>query len=329
MNRILTFLGAVAIAAGITTGAAAQEKQKVTVFIGPAVLYDSIWMADAKGYFDDEGLAVDFRLFPSGTTALQTFITGQGDMVTSGELPGVRHWLRSKKNHRLVSVIERDALGYRVTARKEIKKPSDLKGKIIATRVGSTGSWFIAEYLKAHGMTTKDVTIKNLATQVLPTALCQNDISAFFIWQPFGARALEICPDKAHYLDSAKGYINGYAVLGARPDWLKSAKGKAIATKFVRAMIRGKKIAESDFEAVAAYAKRKYSLSRAATRDQWETNNRAIGFDKTFFSDHCNLAKWMRGNDLMKGPLDFSDYIWTDAVKATDPTLIAAAPSGC
>ena len=84
----------------------------------------------------------------------------------------------------------------------------------------------------------------NLDTQVLPTALCRGDIAAFFIWEPFGTRAREVCPDQAHTLGTAEGYINGYAVVSARPAWLATPQGKEIATRFLRAMVKGAEFAE-------------------------------------------------------------------------------------
>ena len=60
----------------------------------------------------------------------------------------MQYFFRSNGNYRTIAAIERDAKGYVVIAAKEIAKPQDLIGKTIATRVGSTGSWFISEYLK-------------------------------------------------------------------------------------------------------------------------------------------------------------------------------------
>lgn len=174
------------------------------------------------------------------------------------------------------AVIERDAKGYVVVAGKDITKPQDLIGKTVATRVGSTGSWFISEYLTKNKIDPKTVTVKNLDTQVLPAALCGGDIAAFFIWQPVGSRTLEICPDKAHYLSDATGYIQGYLVAGARPEWLATPQGKEIATRWLRATIRGRDFAEKNFPAVAAYAQAKLGLSEKATRDQWDTNTRPM-----------------------------------------------------
>lgn len=327
LKKWRTFLAA-GIAAMLVSGAAsAQEMKKLTVFIGPVPAYDGIWMADTKGFYKAEGLDITFRDFPSGTTALQTFITGQGDIVFNGDLPGVRHWIVTKKDYRLITVAERSATSYIVAARKEIAKPIDLKGKIVATRVGSTGSWFIAEFVNKNNIGSVD--IKNLDTQVLPTALCQGDISAFFIWQPFGTRALEVCPDKVHILSTAEGYINGYAVGAARASWLATPEGADIAKRFLRATLKGVEIAEKDFPAVAAYAKAKYGLSEAATKADWDINIRANAFDKVFYSDYCSLAEWMRSEKLMEGKFDISEFIWTDGLASIDPKRVLPVPAPC
>jgi len=221
MSKLSKMLTA-AIGAGILLGATAtqapQASLKMTLFGQPSVNNDSIWMAFEKGYYQQEGLDVTYRLFPSGTTAFQSFQTGQGDIVMTGDLPSVQYFFRVKGDYRTIAVVERDAKGYVAVARKEITKPQDLVGKTVATRVGSTGSWFISEYLTKNGVDPSKVAVKNLDTQVLPAALCGGEIAAFFIWQPIGSRTLEICPDKSHYLTDATGYIQRYLVAGARPE---------------------------------------------------------------------------------------------------------------
>ena len=183
---------------GLTAAPAQNAPLKLTLFGQPSVNNDAIWMAFEKGFYQEEGLDVTYRLFPSGTTAFQAFQTGQGDIVMTGDLPSVQYFFRVKGDYRTIAVIERDAKGYVVVAGKDIKTPQDLAGKTVATRVGSTGSWFISEYLTKNKVDPKTVTLKNLDTQVLPAALCGGEIAAFFIWQPVGSRTLEICPDKAH-----------------------------------------------------------------------------------------------------------------------------------
>ena len=227
-------------------------------------------MAFEKGLYQQEGLDVTYRLFPSGTTAFQAFQTGQGDIVMTGDLPSVQYFFRVKGDYRTIAVIERDAKGYVAVARKDITKPQDLVGKTVATRVGSTGSWFISEYLTKNGVDPTKVTVKNLDTQVLPAALCGGEIAAFFIWQPVGSRTLEICPDKAHYLTDATGYIQGYLVAGARPEWLASPQGKDIATRWLRATMKGPRRRRKGL-------RRRRRLCQGQARPERESHARAVG----------------------------------------------------
>ena len=194
---------ALAAAIGIAIGANSAQAQtplKMTLFGQPSVNNDAIWMAFEKGLYQQEGLDITYRLFPSGTTAFQAFQTGQGDIVMTGDLPSVQYFFRVKGDYRTIAVIERDAKGYVAVARKEITKPQDLAGKTIATRVGSTGSWFVSEYLTKNGIDEKAVTVRNLDPPLMPVALCQGDIDSFFVWLPAPMKALQICGDKVHYL---------------------------------------------------------------------------------------------------------------------------------
>ena len=309
--------------------AQAQALKKVVLFGQPSVNNDAIWMAIQYGYFKEQGLDLEYRVFPSGTTAFQTFRTGQGDIVMTGDLPSVQYFFNNPGQYQTFAAIERDAKGYVVIARKDIRKPQDLAGKVVATRVGSTGSWFISEYLAKNGVDPKSVQVKNLDTQLLPAALCKGDIAAFFIWQPIGSRTLEICANDAHQLSDASGYIQGYLVAGARPEFLNSADGADKVQRFLRAVLKGKQKAESDFKAVADFAAKTYSLSEKATRDQWETNMRPVALDKTYYDDFCSLSKWAQGAGLQNGQLDFTKLTWPNALRAIDPKLAAPPPPPC
>jgi NitT/TauT family transport system substrate-binding protein len=325
----LAAAAAISISILPTQAKAQQPTLKMTLFGQPSVNNDPIWMGFDKGFYQQEGLDITYRLFPSGTTAFQAFQTGQGDIVMTGDLPSVQYFFRVKGDYRTIAVIERDAKGYVAVAQKNISKPQDLIGKTVATRVGSTGSWFISEYLSKNGVDPSKVAVKNLDTQVLPAALCGGEIAAFFIWQPVGSRTLEICPDKAHYLTDASGYIQGYLVAGARPGWLNSPQGKDTAIRWLRATMRGRDVAERDFASVAAYAKAKLDLSEQATREQWDTNTRPIAIDKVYYDDFCSLSRWAQAEKMTEQKIDFSQLTWPEGLKAIDPKLVDAPPPPC
>jgi len=328
--KVLGLAAAGGAVAFLTSFAQAQQPPAhITLFGQPSVNNDLVWMALDKGFYRQEGLDVTYRLFPSGTTAFQSFQGGQGDIVMTGDLPSVQYFFRAKGNYRTIAAIERDSKGYVAVAGKSVKTPQDLVGKTIATRVGSTGSWFISEYLTKNHIDPKAVKVINLDTQVLPAALCGSQIAAFFIWQPVGSRTLEICPDKAHYLTDATGYVQGYLVAGARPQWLATPQGRDIATRWLRATIKGRDVAEKDFKDVAAYAAAKFGLSEKATKDQWDTNTRPMAIDKIYYRDFCSLSRWAQTEKLTDAQLDFRQLTWTDGLKAVNPEAVDAPPPPC
>jgi ABC-type nitrate/sulfonate/bicarbonate transport system substrate-binding protein len=283
----------------------------VTVFVGPVVYDDAIWMADQKGFYKEEALDVELRVFPSGATALQAFKAGEGDIVVSGELPSVRFWAENP-DYQVFLVISRESKGEIAMAATEIRTAADLVGKRVATRVGSTGSWFLSTYLSRNAVDAAKVTVQNLDSQVLPVALCSGDIDAFFLWQPFGSRTEEICPDRVHQLTTAEGYIHAYLLAGARLDWLEENRDAAV--RFVRATLKGRAAAESDFPAVAAYVGEKFGMSEEAARQVWEIMERPITFDGAFYEDVCGLTRWMQAHDMLGAGFSFADFVWPAGV---------------
>src|SRR5258705_13979784 len=144
-----------------------------------------------------------------------------------------------------------------------------------------------------------------------------------------GSRTREICPASAWQMSDASGYIQGYLVAGARPEFLATADGADKVQRFLRAIIKGRAKAENDFKAVAASAAKTYSLSEKATRDQWDTNIRPIAFDRIYYQDFCSLSKWAQGAGLTTQAVDFAKLTWPNALRANDPKLAEAPPAPC
>ena len=101
MHNIVKVLSvAAASMLGLATAQAQNAPLKMTLFGQPSVNNDAIWMAIEKGLYQEEGLDVTYRLFPSGTTAFQAFQTGHGDIVMTGDLPSVQYFFRVKGDYR-------------------------------------------------------------------------------------------------------------------------------------------------------------------------------------------------------------------------------------
>ncbi len=189
----------------------------LTLFSQQQVQTIAFDFAQSLGYFKQEGLDVTLEYFASGTTAFQVFRTGRGDIVFSGDVPAINYWAHTDHDYRVIAPVERETKGYALVAKSSIRTPQDLRGKVLATRVGSTGSHFFWAFLRKYGMTEADVTIKNMDGPTLISALDRGDIDGFFLWAPYPQRALEVSGQKVHVLADAGSVVSGYyTVLGVR-----------------------------------------------------------------------------------------------------------------
>lgn len=308
--------------------ARAQALDRLQIFITPGVSTDAIWMADQHGVFRSMGLDVQIRVFPSGTTAFQTFRTGAGDIIFSGDLPALQYW-QNGGSYRVIAPIERDARSYVAVVQSGIQRAADLSGKTIATRIGSTGSWFISEYLHRNGVPESSVNVRNLDPPLMPVALCRGDIAGFFIWEPSPTKALEMCGDRVRVLTTAEGYIKGYNIAGARAEFLASPEGAEKVRRFLRAIRRGAEIAAGDLPGVIAYMNRRFGMTEAEVRAQTAIMERVQRFDAVFYEDFCSENRWQQRAGLRSGPSDLGEWVWLDGLRSIDPALALPAPPPC
>jgi len=313
---------------GGTLSAPASAADKLEILSTPSVGLDAIWMAEARGFFKEENLDVQVRLFPSGTTAFQTFNAGAGDIIFSGDLPALQYWQKGGP-YRVIAPAQRDFGSYIAVVKNDIKTPQDLVGKTIATRVGSTGSWFISEYLTKNGIDEKSVSVRNLDPPQMPVALCQGDIDGFFIWLPAPTKALEICGDKVHILTNAEGYVRGYNIGGARKEVLDDPAGADKVTRFLKAVRKGMDVAANEEEETVAYLIKKFGYTEQEVKMFRSVMERVFKMDQTFFDDFCSENRWQQRAGLWNEPSDLGKWVWPDGLKAIDPTLVVDAPPPC
>jgi len=325
--KLTAIVALVAIFAMSAWAKPASAQTKIELFLSPNTDSTPLWAAYHQGFYKEAGLDVSIRTFPSGTTAFQAYRSGLGTLVMSGDLPSLKYWISSKQNYRAIQVLTRHTKGYVVEAQKSITKPQDLIGKNVATRVGSSGSWLLSEYLNKNGVRDDQVKVLNLDTNQMPIALCKGDISAFFVWQPFGDQAAAKCGDSVHQLADAKGYMRGYTVLGARPEWL--AENKEAAIKFVKASARGAVWAEQHPKELAKYLEDNYGADAKFSEKVLTFMDLTPLFNEEFRADYTSLSAW---NDKQspedRMPIDFAKFLWTDAVDQLKSSDLPGVPPG-
>ena len=147
-------------------------------------------IADQKGFFKEEGANVKLTWFPVYTDSLNAFAAGQVDAncQTWGDSMGP---LAQGLKMKAILVNDNSAGNDAMIAAPGINSVKDLKGKKVATELGTVDHFLMLKALDANGMTEKDVQFTNIKVQDCPAAMIAKRIDAAVVWEPSISKILK------------------------------------------------------------------------------------------------------------------------------------------
>lgn len=152
-----------------------------------------------QGFFEDEGLVIETKLYPSGKRALhEGLMPGEVDVAISSDIP-FSLLTFTDKQLRTLSAIGTTSDVNSIVARRDrgITVPADLKGKRIATQKASAVHYFLYQFLRKHGISAREIHCSFMKAEQLPKALADGSIDAFSMREPYVGEALRLLGDKA------------------------------------------------------------------------------------------------------------------------------------
>lgn len=176
----------------------APEKEpggEITLGVIKALGTVSPYVAQAQGYFEEEGVEVRLVEFPDGPSMMEAFASGSLDVAIGGLAPAAI-WRSRGIDIRIVAAA--NSGGHLILTREELGLTdiSDLEGRRVATpRTGSVTDTLF----RAYALTTlagldpdRDLKISpGMAPDAMPAALfLTREIDACVTWEPFAAQAL-------------------------------------------------------------------------------------------------------------------------------------------
>ena len=175
-------------------GCTPKEKKGTFKYVGLKV-YDPVYVAKEKGFFDEVGLKVEIvDTVAGGATAVQMVSSGQ----VQGALLSTMALINARSNGLPVVGVtdiqsafkEAPLEEFYVRKDSEIKSIEDLKGKKIAINLVKSSfhyTWLMA--LENAGMSEEDVTFVNLSFDQQQAALERGDVDAIGLMAPYAPKA--------------------------------------------------------------------------------------------------------------------------------------------
>jgi NitT/TauT family transport system substrate-binding protein len=207
-------------APGIAQTSAAPAPADVTIAATTDINWPHFYVATAKGLDRPEGVKIGMANFPTGRLAMDALFGGKAQFSLAADYAAALAMIQGLRPLIVATLSTYD--GYRIVAWKDVVRgPADLKGRRVGTHVGTSAQYFLARFLKAHGLRLDDVVQINVAVPDGPTALEGRSVDALATWEPSITRAESRLGEKATVLPGRGVYKIHYMLL-TTPEYAKA-----------------------------------------------------------------------------------------------------------
>jgi ABC-type nitrate/sulfonate/bicarbonate transport system substrate-binding protein len=279
------------------------------------------YVALERGYWAEQGLEVDARMFSAGRLALDALLAKNAQVMSVSETPLVHAILQGNKIFIVATVTAHKEAKLIVRTDHGIRGPADLRGKKIATLPGTNSDFLMYRFLEVNGISPRDVKITNMAPPEMVTALVGGDIDAYFAWEPHIYYARERLPVSTAVYPPGNLYAGRHCV-AMNQDFV--AQHPEVVTKLIRGFIQAERyVAEHPAEARAIVAKRT-GMDDAALRGLWPEYRVAVQFDRGFVGILDDEAQWVRRVQGTAEPIPrMQDFVYTAALREVRPASVS------
>jgi len=291
-----------------------------TVTIGsvPTTLNSLVFIAEAQGFFSQEGLNVTLKQYATGKQALEGMFTKDIDLAVSGDM-AIVFSLFTRQDFSILATIGTSNNEFKIVARKDkFKEPQDLKGKRIATAKGTQMNFFLHLFLTKHGLAERDVEISFKGAEALPLALANGEVDAI--------------STRASSITSAKRLLSDNAVVFEEPELFRATFNLVAYKHFiqekpeaVRRVLQALLKAERFFNTHRELATRVISSKIGVDESSdWAETELKVSLDQSLLFTIEDQARWAIKNKLTdkRQTPNYLDFIYPAALEAIKPEAV-------
>jgi NitT/TauT family transport system substrate-binding protein len=319
-----TWQGLIAAAAlgALSLGGAspASAQQNIAIFTGTSPIFGPVFVADAKGYFKEEGINVTVKAFTSGADASEGFRSGGAQFLVASDVPLIYQLVGGDAV--LLGQFSQNDDMLVMMGNKAVQSPTELKGKKIGLVRKSGSEYMLKRYLEKANLSLNDVEMVNIPPFEQIPAMVNGDVAAVSTWKPFNLKLMGVSKDfKILTENGPVGYYLYSGILTKRA--LATPENKKLMVGVMRALHKGaawldKASEKEKFDLIAAQVK----TSPGDVREVIKNNKWSMAVDDNFKSAITNIASYMHEQGLIKKELDWNASTDFSYLREVDPSLV-------
>ncbi|GIH90213.1 ABC transporter substrate-binding protein [Planobispora siamensis] len=237
-----------------TTAANAGGLEKTELTVGALPIPDaaSLYIANKRGFFKEEGLTVTIETVQGGAQAQQSLMGGSLDATQTNY---VSTFLAVSAGNKLKIISDMyqatpNSFNLMVPKGSDIKTPADLKGKKVAVNSKKNiGTLAVTSVLKAHGLAETDVEFLEFPFPEMAGKLQQGVVDAAWMTEPH-LTAVQKNIGATKLADTMTGPTADFPIAGVVVTEDFASKNPKTVAAFQRAIAKAQEIAAADRKAV-------------------------------------------------------------------------------
>ncbi len=233
----------------------AQSQEKVVINLTPDAASSLIWAAEEAGYFKEQNLQTEFKVFGAGKLALEDLMADPGVNYTFVyETPIVKQIIKGKEL-RLFTGLHTSNRNTRLVMKgtKPATEREGLIGKRIGVQMGTNSEFALIELLNRNGVQMSEIKIVNTSGTQISRQVTTSEVDGVMIWNPFFGEALQNLKTAGiAYWEPELGYYHEYSFLVT--DQTRAQKNAQLTVRVLAAIYKAYELYKTDPNQFAAYA---------------------------------------------------------------------------
>ncbi len=279
-------------------------------------------IAEAKGYFTEEGLIVSILPALHGPDAIRLVAQGKANLATASEVVVALAITKGEDLGIVANMLTADTMT--VVARRDrgVSAPSDLAQKKIGVSFGTAGEYFMWAYLIRHKIAPELVAFVDVSPNQIVQALTLGTIDAAATWQPIAFNA-QSALGRYNSVSFAgdKAYVELHVLAGRRAFLKDHTSG---LEKLIRALLKAEGFTRSAPDEALSIVAARLDMEAKDLRPIWMNFKFNIDLRQSHLATLEDQARWaMARGHAAQGPVpNFLPHLYVGALLAVQPERV-------
>lgn len=204
-----------------------EDEMDLTVAYSEKMNYETLMVANDKGFFDDVGLNVTPAIVTGGIQAAEAMVTGSADVAAMGDAPAVQ--LISKGiGAKIIGRIAGAEGMHRIISDIKMTVPGDLEGRKVGMQQSSSSHGAFLHWCDANDVNTDNVTFVYLNPSNLAEAMYSGEIDAMVGSEPWAINTENLCGGSVHELGNSSSLGSSFPIVLVASQRALAEKGDAL-----------------------------------------------------------------------------------------------------